>query len=410
MLIKRLPVALALLFGLSGALTACEPDFGAPKVPVSELAPRIATFNATPQDITKDEVITLNVKATDRENKPITYTWTASLGTLSASKGTRVTWSPLNADGTFTSSIAQVSVVADNGLYTDHRTVTLNIKDDGSVTIIPLGNIPTRVPSPTPTPSAAPSDAVATEACAVGEVFPRLAPPGTIVYIGGSGLTDAGEVTVGGRPVTVAARTASRLVIQLPADYPVQDAGREVLVTACGKTLAAQGTVTAAELRSLGADVTRAGAGLRVGVHRLETGETELPADLESKTPYTSFLASAVDVPTTGFWRGFPGPDGLVPEWFALSYTGLLEVTAPGEYQFALASGGGKLYLDGELVIDAADARGLETREGTVTLGAGKHAFRLVARHESGPMSLQLFWAPPGMAETVVPAAAFSHE
>ncbi|NPV13666.1 hypothetical protein HPY86_01875 [candidate division WOR-3 bacterium] len=113
---SRCAVALsALIFAAVLITTGCD----------SNNKPMIASITASPSDTaTPGGVVLLKVYASDADDDPLTFTWTASAGTLSSTTGDSVLWTAPNSPGS-----ATVTVVCDDGKgETDTETKTLNVR------------------------------------------------------------------------------------------------------------------------------------------------------------------------------------------------------------------------------------------------------------------------------------------
>ena len=106
-----------------------------------------------------------------------------------------------------------------------------------------------------------------------------------------------------------------------------------------------------------------------------------------------------------------PLPPGLTANNWSARYTGEIAVTAAGAHGFALnLTGGGQLFVDDKLVVDASGNRStaaLVSSPTTPTLLAGRHRIRLdYEAPTSGTAALELWWSPPESASAPVPAAS----
>lgn len=91
--------------------------------------------------------------------------------------------------------------------------------------------------------------------------------------------------------------------------------------------------------------------------------------------------------------------------FYALKFTGYIDVPQAGVYSFLLsADDGAKLWL-GDIVIDNDGQHAVTTVSGNVALTAGKHAFTLGYHQRSSLASLDLSWIGPGIAKQSVPAS-----
>jgi hypothetical protein len=336
---NRLLGALLLGLTLAAGSTGCD------RPPISARLPRpsqppgpvLEELRTSPKTLTKDQAMTLTVSASDRDGKPLTYTWSASAGTLSGTSGTSVTWKPTKADGTLEApGLAKVSVVISNGKETDTGAVIVRLTATGA-SVVTGEQIPQVVTTPSSSPSASP--APSTSPGASPSASPTATPP-------------AAEA----------------------APFSSTDAS---------------------------------GQGLSGAFYALDKGATELPADLDSRTPQASFTATALNIGPSSFTGGFPGN---VTEYFALRYTGQLEVKQAGLTDFTLLSdAGARLLIDGQTVADDLGKTRSSGAKGTVDLTAGKHKLQVDYFHGAGSqVELRLLWAPPASADTAVPAEAFS--
>jgi hypothetical protein len=106
--------------------------------PQPNRAPIIQALSANPSHrVGPEEQISLNVKVFDPDSDTLDYTWSASKGMISATKGTFITWSPTKMDATPEepgSAIISV-IVSDNKGGQDKADINLIIADDGSAQI-----------------------------------------------------------------------------------------------------------------------------------------------------------------------------------------------------------------------------------------------------------------------------------
>lgn len=108
-----------------------------------------------------NDAITFTVTATSPDGSPLNYTWAATKGTLTATKGQTTSWYPKNSDGTtVTSGIATVQLLlsdASGGSTTSQ--VNLMVNSDGSAQVVGTPSAATPSPTPSPTPTATSSAA-----------------------------------------------------------------------------------------------------------------------------------------------------------------------------------------------------------------------------------------------------------
>jgi hypothetical protein len=404
-------LALAATLGLGAASCTAVPY--AARMPRPSIAPGpvLESMTASPTRIVKDGAITFTAAARDRDGKPVTYTWTTGIGTLSAKTGTSVTWKPVTAEGALEpEGMNSVTVLVSNGRETTEGRTHMRLDGLGGVQVITADQI-IEVPAPSPSPSGSiapdPSASGAPAVDGTGTVSPSLAAPGTLFHITGSGLPSDVTVTVGTRPARVISARPDRLTVQLPEDMPLSDQPLKVQLTAAGETREAAGTLTVADLAAFNGMVTQSGRGLLATVYALGDTESGLPANLETRKAHATFIAASLDIQGRTASAGFPGATGVERDHLAIRYTGELDVPRSGETRFTLSGvDSAKLWIDGKLVADAPD--GAEV-DGTLELTAGKHAVRV--DHYVGIRSvprLQLLWTLPGAAEVAVPESAYS--
>ncbi|MGB3181734.1 MAG: PQQ-dependent sugar dehydrogenase [Cyclobacteriaceae bacterium] len=95
-------------------------------------------------------------------------------------------------------------------------------------------------------------------------------------------------------------------------------------------------------------------------------------------------------------------------DFFAMAYTGYVEVTSQGDYTFYTASDDGSvLYIGNELVVDNSGLHGLQERQGTIGLQAGRHAIRIEYFEKNGGQQLTVSYSAAGLAKTAIPASAY---
>lgn len=140
--------------------------------------PVIQGFTYSPNGaISKNDAIVFNVVAADPELQPLSYTWSATRGTLSTNTGQVVSWRPLKADGSFDPGLTQVTVLVSDGVQAKAATANIMIDAEGKATVqgtsgaqpTPAASA-TPAPTPTPAPTATPApDDTATEEAAATE-------------------------------------------------------------------------------------------------------------------------------------------------------------------------------------------------------------------------------------------------
>lgn len=126
-------------------------------------------------------------------------------------------------------------------------------------------------------------------------------------------------------------------------------------------------------------------------------GTKGLLATYFNNRDFTGTRVDRID-PTVNFdWKlGSPSPK-IGADTFSERWTGKVQTLAAGTYTFRIEStGGARLRIGDTWIINQLGAAG-GTFAATVTLPAGKHTFRLEARHLSGEARIRLLWRGPGI-------------
>ncbi|MBM3268285.1 MAG: hypothetical protein FJZ01_11610 [Candidatus Sericytochromatia bacterium] len=92
------------------------------------------SFDANPTNVAaKSDKITFTVNAYNSNRTPMEYSWTATKGTLSGTRGQTVFWAPQKADGSIDGGLATVQVlITDGNGATKQAAVNIHINADGS--------------------------------------------------------------------------------------------------------------------------------------------------------------------------------------------------------------------------------------------------------------------------------------
>jgi PA14 domain-containing protein len=102
-------------------------------------------------------------------------------------------------------------------------------------------------------------------------------------------------------------------------------------------------------------------------------------------------------------------PPGLDDDYFALRYTGKIEIEKADRYTFFLDSDDGSLLLiDGTVVVNNDGRHTRKKLSGSIDLTAGSHDIEVHYFEYFGFNVLNLSWARPGSKESMVPASALS--
>jgi len=95
---------------------------------------------------------------------------------------------------------------------------------------------------------------------------------------------------------------------------------------------------------------------------------------------------------------------------FGLRFSGNLEVSVAGRWNFSLHSDDGSwLEIDGQMVVDNGGVHAPQSREGGLDLQPGSHTLRVSMFEHGGGEELEVKWQAPGGAFEPIPAEALSH-
>jgi len=140
-------------------------------------------------------------------------------------------------------------------------------------------------------------------------------------------------------------------------------------------------------------DATGAQAGLRR--ERFEGDWDQLP-DFGALSPTENVVVDSIAL-------------GEHAERFGYRFSGLLSVEEDDVYEFALAcDDGGKLWIDGAVVVDNDGLHAAVEKRGQVALAAGAHALRVDWFNKTGGAELSVRMARPGQALEPISTAALA--
>lgn len=157
-MLKKFSIPLVLLV-TSLNLFAC--DTVKDTLGIANREPVIASFDYNPKSgITKNDIITFSVVATDPEGKALQYNWVATRGLLTGNTGSTVSWRPTKSDNSLDTGLTNVSVVVSDGIKTSTASVNIFVSNE-AITVTPgPSSTPTASPSPSVSPSVSPSPSV----------------------------------------------------------------------------------------------------------------------------------------------------------------------------------------------------------------------------------------------------------
>jgi hypothetical protein len=266
-------------------------------------------------------------------------------------------------------------------------------------------------------------------------VFPQVAVAEGVIYLEGRRLT-AGDgsadrttvwvETAGGDRIdlTVVAADPVRLTVVTPVDYAIRlvGAGRITVQTPDGVDDSYPVFATT-DFSFTGK--TSPGEGALGNVYRLRPNTPNLPDfdspcggaqpnvidDATTPCPFTSILATEINIPDREFDTGFPGLGLDLVEWFGIRFAGWMDLPTLGAWEFRVCSDDGsilRLNTDAGLqtVISNDGLHSFRCAEGSVTLTTTPVYYQL--DYYQGPrnrIGLQWFWREPGTTEwTIIPA------
>jgi hypothetical protein len=267
-------------------------------------------------------------------------------------------------------------------------------------------------------------------------VFPQVAVAGGIIYLEGLRLSrsdgDASDtrvyveaITGATIELTIVDSSPVRLAVETPLDYVTSLGENGILFVETPDGMDRYQPVFAtSDLTFVGK--TNLGEGLLGNVYRLVDGTSSLPnldapcgvepnvvSDATTPCPFTSIVASQLDIPNTPFESGFPGLSADLLEWFAIRFTGYLQIITAGEYRFQVCSDDGSNLRvtgsEGLVTVVANDGQhAMQCAEGRIALEPGPTPFEL--DYFQGPrtyIGLEFRWQPPGTPDLVfVPEGA----
>ena len=258
----------------------------------------------------------------------------------------------------------------------------------------------------TATPAAPPSGGGAA-APVISGFTPTAASAGTLVEIFGENFgDDIGKVSVdvGGVAWTPMELFGDRVVATVP-DGAVDG---QVKVTVDGKSSTSEGTFSVLEDDG-GLTAPAPTLNGLVGEVFVPGGQFDTLPDFSTLGDPTAVIAvEKLDIPTRDFKEGFPGVNGDVVEWFAIRFTGSLNIVDEGEYNLCLNSDdGSRLLLEDQLVVDNDGTHSTREKCELVFLPPGE--YKLQIDYFQGPrhqIALQFSWAKDGGDKQIVPSEA----
>lgn len=97
-------------------------------------------------------------------------------------------------------------------------------------------------------------------------------------------------------------------------------------------------------------------------------------------------------------------------QFFSFDYEGYINILKDGEYTFYLATNdGGRLYIDGYMLLNNDGLHPVVEINKSVTLKAGLHPISVKYFQEGGRNGLLVSWKGPGIEKQEIPATVLFH-
>ena len=128
--------------------------------------------------------------------------------------------------------------------------------------------------------------------------------------------------------------------------------------------------------------------------------------DFSTLEPYGGAVHERIDFPSTG---GEFAETGRSDD-FGVVWNGWIDIPESGYWTLGTESDdGSRLYIGDEMVVDNDGLHGMQSRSGTIGLGAGRHRIRVEFFERGGGAGCIVRAGGPGMDFDVVPASMWSH-
>jgi len=248
---------------------------------------------------------------------------------------------------------------------------------------------------------------VDTSGVTLAGVLPTITSVGSQLDVFGSGLDAEGLIVRlgNGRP-RILVREVDHLLVQVggpPGSAALALGSRSGPIQGFA---AAQQTEVKVEVLAnshpFGKPRTQPGQGLIGNVYAVANEVKELPAFDDLGTPIATIAVDQLDIPAGPFTQTLAGRN----EWFAIHFTGSLNVVAEGDYELCLTAGSGAiLYLEQTEVVNNDGSHPPQEKCATIAVAAGEYGLDLLWYHgAAGDLALRLTWAKDGGTKEVIPA------
>ncbi|GJM60027.1 PA14 domain-containing protein [Persicobacter diffluens] len=157
----------------------------------------------------------------------------------------------------------------------------------------------------------------------------------------------------------------------------------------------------------------------------LPDGEQQFPIGMEFLNPFipedhyqgkgwhlelfpTSDFSGTPKVDTSGaifnHWRKSAPAEGFDPKAFSARWSGAVEVSTEGDYLFTMdANDGSRIFIDGNLIMDAWFNQKRTERTAQINLSAGTHLIQVEYYNSGSWANATLSWQGPDFAKEVIP-------
>lgn len=116
-------------------------------------------------------------------------------------------------------------------------------------------------------------------------------------------------------------------------------------------------------------------------------------------------------VQESGVLPNFQIGGAKVSDYFGFQYKALVRIDQAGKYKFFLTSDdGGKMWIDGKLVVNNDGSHGSNTEEAHLDMDPGYHRLEVKYFQKTQGKNLEITWEGPGFGEQVIPESVLFAE